>query len=334
MSLHLITGYAGQEHITSADQGAYNAATFGEGEFVLDRGAKFNATVLSNNSISIADGEAMMQGRFIKMPSGTSETVGIDNGTVGKKRNDLIVIRYSKDSSTSIETTSLMVIKGTETDGTAVDPEYTHGDITDGTDIVNEMPLYRVSLDGINISKITALFSVKVSMVEYMDSYQIIPARSNKLGGVKIGQNVKVTSDGTISVDKYTFNNEFDVSYQNEVSLKHSSNRLAFKVIYAATIPAKSLSEVVVRAEDNSEMYYTVAKDIYWVSKRLIINGSSTTYKYAIVDVDYDAYAKGIDLTKAYTLFIYNFSDASITFPKDSIIQGQVMFDTRFVKGV
>ena len=90
MALHLITGYAGKEHITSQDQGAYNIATFGDGNFVLDRGQKFKYTVKSNNVINIADGEAMLQGRFIKMPSGTSEDVTIENGAAGNNRNDLI----------------------------------------------------------------------------------------------------------------------------------------------------------------------------------------------------------------------------------------------------
>lgn len=185
MALHLITGYAGREHITSADQGAYNAATFGGGEFVLDRGRKFEHTVLSNNAISIADGEAMMQGRYIKMPSGTSESVTIDNGTQGNKRNDLICIRYSKDPSTSVESASLVVIKGTSTTGTPTDPAYTSGDITDGTDNVADFPLYRVSLDGININSVTSLFNIKTSMVDYMENYQLKVASVNELGGFK-----------------------------------------------------------------------------------------------------------------------------------------------------
>ena len=186
MSLHLITGYAGSEHITSADQGAYNMGTFGEGEFVLDRGNKFAATVVTNNSISIADGEAMMQGRFIKQPLGTTETVSIDNGASGMKRKDLIVLRYTKNSSTGVESASFEVIKGTPDASSPVDPSYTQGDITDGTDLVNDMPLYRVNLDGLNIASMDTLFSVKVSMVDYMDDYQLPVASGSNLGGVKV----------------------------------------------------------------------------------------------------------------------------------------------------
>ena len=185
MALHLITGYAGQEHVTSADQGAYNMGTYGEGEFVLDRGNKLAATVASNNSIIIADGEAMMQGRFIKLPVGTTESVTIDNGTSGMKRRDLIVIRYSKDAGTGVESASFAVKKGTPSSGTPSDPSVTTGNITDGTDLVNEMKLYRVNIDGLNITSLDTLFSVKESMVDYMDAYQLPVASSGVLGGVK-----------------------------------------------------------------------------------------------------------------------------------------------------
>ena len=186
MALHLITGYAGEEHITSADQGAYNMGTFGDGEFVLDRGNKFEATVVSNNLITIADGEALMQGRFIKMIMGTSEEVTIENGSQGMNRKDLICIRYEKNSSTGIETASFVVKKGTESSSTPADPAYTTGDITDGQDLVNEMPLYRINLEGLNITSIDTLFSVKVSMVDYMDNYQLPVASGSNLGGVKV----------------------------------------------------------------------------------------------------------------------------------------------------
>lgn len=198
MGLHLITGYAGYEHITSNDQGAYNAATFGDGEFVLNRGNKFNATIISNNSVSIADGEAMVQGRFIKMASGTSEEVTIENGTQGMYRNDLICIRYTRNSGTNVEGAELVVLKGTESSSSASDPSHTTGNITDGTDTMTEFPLYRVSLNGINIASVTSLFSVKTSMVDYMDNYQTPNATKSSYGVVKIGDGLNV-NNGVVS---------------------------------------------------------------------------------------------------------------------------------------
>lgn len=202
MSLHLVTGYAGVEHITSADQGAYNMGTYGEGEFVLNRGNKFTATIVTNNSINVADGEAIMQGRFIKMPAGTSEAVAIENGTQGMNRKDLICIRYEKNSNTGVESASFVVKKGTESSGTPADPSYTHGDITDGDDLVNEMPLYRVNLSGLTISSIDTMYSLKISLVDYMDNYQLPVASSSVLGGVKIGgEGVSLDANNKLQVN-------------------------------------------------------------------------------------------------------------------------------------
>lgn len=205
MALHLITGYAGREHITSQDQGAYNEATFGAGEFVLERGNKFAHQVLTNNSVRISDGEAMMQGRFIRMAAGTTEEISIDNGSQGKYRNDLICIKYSKDASSSVEKAEFVVIKGAETTGTPADPTYQSGDITDGTATVNHMPLYRVRLNGINIESVTPLFEVKISMVEYMDNYELLPATADRLGGVKVGAGLNINAQGVLSAKNLEF---------------------------------------------------------------------------------------------------------------------------------
>lgn len=157
MSLHLVTGHSGKAHITAADQGALNACMFGTHDYVLNSGNNFAASVITNNQVRIADGELMMQGRHVRLAKGTYEDVVIENGTQGMNRNDLIVVRYTKNTDSSIEVTELAVIKGTETTGTAVDPEYTTGDILSG-DVLHEMPLYRIPLTGLNVGTPVLLF--------------------------------------------------------------------------------------------------------------------------------------------------------------------------------
>lgn len=163
MALHLVTGYAGREHITANDEGSFNMATYSGGEFVFDRGTMFNATIVSNNAITIEDGEMLMQGRYIKLNPSTSEELSIDNGTSGKNRNDLICIRYEKNSVDGTESASLIVHKGTESSGNASDPEYVKGDITDGEDKINDYPLYRVVINGLNIVELVKLFDVQLT---------------------------------------------------------------------------------------------------------------------------------------------------------------------------
>ena len=163
MSLHLVTGYAGKAHIKAADHGTYNAAVVGNGRYVLDSGNMFSAMAISANKIRIYDGLLLNQGRHIQIDPNTYEEVDIENGSQGYMRNDLICMRYAKDVETDIESVSLVVIKGTPTEASPVDPEYTQGDILNGA-IVDDVPLYRVPLDGLTVGELVPLFDIKPSL--------------------------------------------------------------------------------------------------------------------------------------------------------------------------
>ena len=158
MAAHLVTGYAGHGHVTSADEGLYNAGVCGLDRYVLKTGTKFAYTIENSNLIRIGSGGLVDQGRYINIPTNTTVDVTIENGTQGKKRYDLIVMRYSKDQSTSVETASVVVIKGTETSGTPVQPACITGDIYAGA-LQDDIPLYRVALDGLTITGVTKLFT-------------------------------------------------------------------------------------------------------------------------------------------------------------------------------
>lgn len=158
-NLHLVTGYAGQEHVTSADQGSWNAAVMGTGQFVMGKGNQFAASVVSNNQIRILDGEIMMQGRYIRLEPNTFVDLAIENGTQGYKRNDLVVARYTKTASSGVEEVNLVVIKGENAASSPVDPEYISGNILEGA-IQNDLPLYRVPLDGLTVGELVPLFDV------------------------------------------------------------------------------------------------------------------------------------------------------------------------------
>ena len=157
-NMHLVTGYAGQEHVTAADQGAFNTALFGSGQFVLGKGNKLSASVVTNNLVRVLDGDLYMQGRHIRLDEGTYVDLTIENGAQGMLRNDLIVARYTKDSLSGVEDCNLVVIKGTASAGTATDPAYTSGDIINDHVLLAEMPLFRIPLDGLNVQPLVPLF--------------------------------------------------------------------------------------------------------------------------------------------------------------------------------
>lgn len=159
-NMHIVTGFRGENHVTAADVGSFNAAIFGSGQYVLNRGSKFATTILTNNSIRVADGDLLIQGRHVRLNEGSYVDLTIENGAQGFLRNDLIVARYTKDSNSGVEDVNLVVIKGTPAASNPVDPEYTSGDIINDHVYLADMPLYRVPLDSLNVQTLVPLFEM------------------------------------------------------------------------------------------------------------------------------------------------------------------------------
>lgn len=154
---HLVTGYAGQAHIQSADEGAFNASFFGDGQYVMEHGNCFEGSIIDNNTVRILDGNGLMYGRHFRIEPNAYEDLKITTGTAGTRRFDLICMTYEKDAVDETEKVYLQVIKGTETSGTAAVPEYTDGNILEGASF-NQMPLYQVKIEGVVLTSITPLF--------------------------------------------------------------------------------------------------------------------------------------------------------------------------------
>ena len=179
-NMHLVTGYLGQEHITAIDQAAFNAALIGTGQFVLDKGSVLEAQIISNNQIRILDGELMMHGRFVRLDPGTYVDLSIENGVQGKKRNDLIVARYTKNTVTGVESVDLVVIKGSSVDSKPVDPEHINGNITNGASAQHDFPLWRIPIDSLNVGSPVALFGEP-----FADSMLTLPEIRHKVNEVE-----------------------------------------------------------------------------------------------------------------------------------------------------
>lgn len=180
-NLHLITGYKGEVHITAADDGAFNASIFGSSNYVLPKGNKFSAQIISNNRVRINDGDILLQGRHIRLNEGGYVDLDIDNGTNGKYRNDLIVCRYEKNSGTGVEEANLVVIKGTEAATNPSDPAFNDGDLLTDHDLIVDFPLYRVSLNGLNIEPLETLFKEIKSGIADMKTDYNAEAEENTL---------------------------------------------------------------------------------------------------------------------------------------------------------
>lgn len=165
-NLHLVTGYSGQPHVSAADQGSLFEAFIRSGEFVLEAGAKFAASIVTNNQIRVNDGEMLMQGRHVKLNPGAYVDLTIENGSQGYRRSDLVVIRYTRNPDSGIEECNLVVLKGTPAESNPADPECTTGILNAEGALQHDFPLYRVSLSGLVLEGLTVLFEPEKSIFD------------------------------------------------------------------------------------------------------------------------------------------------------------------------
>lgn len=160
------TAAAASPHIYAYDQAIINNAIIG-GDAVHEMFDNLLATKVSNNIVTISPGAFSVQGHFAYVQYGTTESMTIENGTAGQKRNDLICAKFKRTTDTDV--ISLVVVKGTNSATTPVDPAVTQQDLlTGGTERL--FPLWRVSLDGINITTLTQLFTVQKNLNVFKDS--------------------------------------------------------------------------------------------------------------------------------------------------------------------
>ena len=221
MALHLVTGYKGEAHISPEDIGAFNAGTFGSGEYVLNTGNKLAIEGIDNNNFKILDGDVMMQGRHITLKKGTYEQITINNGETGQKRNDLIVIRYEKNEQIGVENVTFAVVQGEPTTGTPTDPELATGDILSGNCLLHEMPLYRVTVTDYVVGTPEALFKTIECFANRIvtGSYKGNGAESQKIDlGFTPDAVYVCRSDGRTSMHYGSSSNRFD--YRGGLALK------------------------------------------------------------------------------------------------------------------
>lgn len=145
--MKIVTGYTGTPHISSNDDQGRNQGIFGTRNYILDVGHRLNATLTNTTTVTLEDGEGVMQGVHFRIEPGTTDAVQISPGTNGYNRIDLICAKYTKDASTGIENVNLAVLEGTPTASTPSAPTYTQGDILTG-DLVAYFPLWIVTLTG------------------------------------------------------------------------------------------------------------------------------------------------------------------------------------------
>ena len=177
--MELITGHYGVDHVSSADDATLYASSISSRDVVLKGDDNLVATILGSNSVQIGTGGCLLQGHFARVEQ--AETVQIQSGTPGVKRNDLIVARYTLESG-NVQGVSLEVITGTPRQGEPIDPQYQRGSINGG-DIRVDFPLWRVTLVDATINSVTRIMPV---LENYDDAIKSMLAELTNNGIVKL----------------------------------------------------------------------------------------------------------------------------------------------------
>lgn len=198
--MEIVTGYVGRPHVTAEQDRAQNQGVFGVESYVLNVGQKMAAELQSNNEIRIRDGVLVHQGCTGVVKTGTYDPVTITNGTQGMKRIDLIVARYTKNAETNVENLAWKVIQGTPAASNPAIPSYIEGDIQAG-DLISDMPMYEIHLDGITVSEVKAVFTALKTGAEMQAD--ISSLNSNLAGLISVEQRgVTLTADWCHIADK------------------------------------------------------------------------------------------------------------------------------------
>lgn len=245
--MDIITGYTGSPHVTAEQDRDVNIGIFGAESYVLRTGSQLKAEVSSNNEIKVRDGVIMHQGCAASIKKNTYDSLTIANGSQGMKRVDLIVARYSRDQNTKEESLVLKVIQGTPKESGPAVPGYTTGDIQAG-DLIADMPLYQVTLNGLNITEVKQLFSTQDSIAEL--SSKLTNTNTNLAKANTVLENRKPIFIDSTSTESVTFDTtkflKSGITYAFVVAVNSNLN----SGTYAQEITCK-LNDVIIGKNGN-----------------------------------------------------------------------------------
>ena len=109
MAVELITGRAGQAHVSSHDFASLLRGIVGTGSYIL--GTKLpKISMATANSCSISACDLLLNGRHVALTG--SNSVAVESGGHTSYRIDYVCVRYKRDVSLNIESAELVVVKG------------------------------------------------------------------------------------------------------------------------------------------------------------------------------------------------------------------------------
>ena len=175
-------------HIYAQDDAAIYQSIFGA-DGVFNIGNKFESTVLTNNSVRVADGVLCVGGHIGRIEYANYQDVIIENGVSGYNRNDIIYASFVTNGDSDFLT--MEVKKGAAVTGTASDPEMIQENLYQG-ETTREYPLWRVKLEGLSITAVEQLFEVIPAIPELV-------SRISEMESAIGTTDISTIGDGTVT---------------------------------------------------------------------------------------------------------------------------------------
>ena len=163
--MHMLEQHQGKDHVSAQDQADENMAGSGSGVYLAEyKGEYMEVSMESANQLTVSAGALWVNGRFCIVDP--AETLTVDNGSSGMTEYDLVCVHWkettatqqvalaeggTKEVSTTVEETELVIVKGDPASSGATDPEISQTTIRAG---VGEawVPFARITKDGLTPS--------------------------------------------------------------------------------------------------------------------------------------------------------------------------------------
>lgn len=184
--MKIVTGYKGTPHISSQDQQGFNYGITGMTNCVFNVGNRFGTTY-ANETLTIKDGEGVMQGVHFRIPYGETDSLTFSPTSSGYTRIDLVCARYTKAAGTGIESVDWYVHQGTPSTGTPTAPSATSGNIRAGATVA-DYAMWKVTVNSSGITDVTRQFSDGSTLVVNKSGSETITAsKGYNLGSYGVG---------------------------------------------------------------------------------------------------------------------------------------------------
>lgn len=234
----------------------------------------------------ICAGKGQNEERII--PYGDYIDCEIANGQSGRNRNDIIIAKFVTTGTGGIDTFTLEVKQGASTTGSATDPALTQNNLYESGKI-REMPLYRVKIEGLSITKVEKMF----------ESVPTIPMLNTYLSELQSYHDKKMLTPTDLGLNTATWktiaNNSYKIGKTIHLNMEFYTNAIivennVYNNIFTIPSQYRPLIDTVVNtmASDSTYKNAVACTAMVKANGNLFICIPKATNNYLFIDAEWE----------------------------------------------